>query len=587
MTSSHNTFFFVEKTRVSYYSTCNSNNLSATTWSINMPNRLVIASSLLLFLSEIIRSSHFMSVHSLSSSPTTPPKYFIGFDLGTSGGRISIISRSSTNTINKQQHSTTFQEVYNDSIQYTKYDDPQSWNTAIQTLLEKTPSELLQNTKAICVSGTSASCLLVDSLNGGKVTRRPKMYDYDITNQNDDIDPTAHIHVQESIEKYVPKDHATRANTSTLSKLLHYHYCQSIAKNEVLVHQSEYVANTMFLSNPKQCGAGEAVNSRTYVSDWHNALKLGYDVRTLSYPKWLLDCLTNELGLSTTGKLLPKVVAPGEVIQTISTSCSNQFGIHPDAVVVGGTTDSNAAFIAATASSPDGGGVPTYGTAVTSLGSTLAIKMLSKTYVEDASQGVYSHRFPVFGGSSSSSSRGNSSSVKKEKKDEEEAWLVGGASNVGCAILRKENFSNTELVTLSNDMDVMVDSEVEYYPLTKRGERFPIADSTKEPILNPKPDSRGEYLKGILQGISNVEKKGFEVLGELGSSPSYPDVVWTCGGGSKNDKWIQMRQRILEEGGMGAKKDDAVATTGVKVLRANNAEASFGAAVLAASSFST
>ena len=521
-----------------------------------------------------------------------PQKYFIGFDLGTSGGRISIIETSSTATTRRISSESTassptndddddnvqYKEVYNDSIQYTQYDNPQSWNDAIQTLLTNTPQTYLQSTKAICVSGTSASCLMVDYTDGGRVTRKPKMYDYDITNQQSttsvDVDPTAHIQAQEIIDKYVPKDHATRANTSALSKLLHYHYCQRIdSKKETLVHQSEYVANTMLLSRQpkKQCGAGMDVNQRIYTSDWHNALKLGYDVRNLCYPKWLCDCLS-DLGIDS-NVVLPKVVSPGEVIGSISSSCSDKFGIHPNAVVVGGTTDSNAAFIAATSSSNSGSGMPTYGTAVTSLGSTLAIKMLSRTYVENASQGVYSHRFPVFGHNQKKS---NEDSKPEETEEVEEAWLVGGASNVGCAILRKENFSDEELITLSSEMDVMADTKLDYYPLTKRGERFPIADSTKEPILTPVPESRVEYLKGILQGITNVEKKAFEVLGELGSCPSYPDVVWTCGGGSKNDEWIQMRQRILGD------NDD-----GVKVMKANNAEASFGAAVLAASSFTS
>lgn len=63
-----------------------------------------------------------------------------------------------------------------------------------------------------------------------------------------------------------------------------------------------------------------------------------------------------------------------------------------------GTTDSIAAFLAA--------GVDAPGQAVTSLGSTLAIKLLSETRVDDARYGVYSHRLG-------------------------DSWLVGGASNTG------------------------------------------------------------------------------------------------------------------------------------------------------------
>ena len=55
-----------------------------------------------------------------------------------------------------------------------------------------------------------------------------------------------------------------------------------------------------------------------------------------------------------------------------------------DCKVVGGTTDSIAAFLASGASD--------IGDAVTSLGSTLAIKLLSATPATDSSRGVYSHR---------------------------------------------------------------------------------------------------------------------------------------------------------------------------------------------------
>ena len=207
------------------------------------------------------------------------------------------------------------------------------------------------------------------------------------------------------------------------------------------------------------------------------------------------------------------------------------------------------------------GAQPQYGTAVTSLGSTLAIKQLSKTFVEDASRGVYSHRFPRFG----------------ESDGEDEAWLIGGASNVGCAILRQEGFSNEELSSLSKDIDPETDSPLAYYPLMNKGERFPVADSDKEPVLEPKPDSRKEYLHGILQGIGDVERDGFRILGDLGARPVRPTVVLSCGGGAKNDVWISMRERRL--------KDICHDDQPVAVKRAVNTEASYGAALLAAASF--
>ena len=172
-----------------------------------------------------------------------------------------------------------------------------------------------------------------------------------------------------------------------------------------------------------------------------------------------------------------------------------------------------------------------------------------------------SHRFPRFDSS----------------EKETESWLIGGASNVGCAILRKEDFSNEELKILSSDIDPTTDSPLSYYPLTKKGERFPVADSTKEPILEPKPNDRREYLHGILQAIGDVERDGYRTLGDLGATPSRPVEILTCGGGSNNEVWTEMRQRRL--------KDICNEGQEIAVRKAINTEASYGAALLAAASF--
>lgn len=92
---------------------------------------------------------------------------------------------------------------------------------------------------------------------------------------------------------------------------------------------------------------------------------------------------------------------------------------------------------------------------VTSLGSTLAIKLLSTTRVEDARFGVYSHRL-------------------------DDKWLVGGASNTGGAVLR-QIFTDDQLEELSKKIDPAKASPLDYYPLIGIGERFPTADPKLEP----------------------------------------------------------------------------------------------------------
>lgn len=99
----------------------------------------------------------------------------------------------------------------------------------------------------------------------------------------------------------------------------------------------------------------------------------------------------------------------------------------------------------------------------------------------------------------------------------------------------------------------------------------------KEPLLEPKPDDRKDYLHGILQAIGDVERDGYRTLGELGATPNRPKEILTCGGGSKNDMWTAMRQRRL-----GAICNDEQR---IVVKKAINTEASYGAALLAAASF--
>lgn len=89
------------------------------------------------------------------------------------------------------------------------------------------------------------------------------------------------------------------------------------------------------------------------------------------------------------GSLLPtRVVAPGAPIGKVTSAASEKMGLSENCIVCGGVTDSIAAFIAA--------GVTEEGEAVTSLGSTLAIKLLSSRRVDAIQYGIYSHRLGVY-----------------------------------------------------------------------------------------------------------------------------------------------------------------------------------------------
>jgi sugar (pentulose or hexulose) kinase len=555
----------------------------------------------LLSIIVLVQTTHIVTVQALAAAAMTmttkQQQQFVGFDLGTSGARISVIEQrpttaASASTSTDEDTTTTtsssggqrqyhYKEVYTKSIMWSEtttkkggagtYDDPDAWIQAVEIMLRDAAQEQglggggtgLQNVASICVSGTSASCLLMDR-STLQVTRSPRMYDYNVVEMlgnGNGNENQSQQRAMELLDQYAPPRHTARARTGSLAKLLAWQTESPLTKDEVLCHQSDFITTRLL---------GQHASPGVVKSDWHNCLKLGYDARQNKWPEWIENCLisagiSNPLGRRGQGDedgagaaVIPlQVVSPGQPIGTICSEMSESLGLPKDTVLVGGTTDSNAAFFAAA------GTKPSFGTAVTSLGSTLAMKQLSQTYVEDADRGVYSHRFPTF-----------SDDGGKEQEQAACCWLVGGASNVGCAVLRKLEFGNDELDQLSKEIDPMTDSPLSYYPLTKKGERFPVADGNKEPVLEPVPASRKEYLHGILQSIGDVERDGFLVLQELGAPP--PTVVWTCGGGSRNDMWSKMRERRLAASFGGEN---------VSVRRADCTEASFGAALLAAATF--
>ena len=420
----------------------------------------------------------------------------LGFDFGTSGARICVV--------NGEAHEI----LHEDSVPYAEQ-SPEVWVAAMETLLDRIPAGMRAHITSVAVSGTSASVMLVDARTGKATRGGARMYDFAASKEAVALASSA-----------APAGHTVRSATSTLAKILQWHQESPIVGEERVAHQADFLAARLV-------GTGDAGG---YTSDYNNALKIGYDVRALEYPVWMIQLLVS-LSIDTKA-LLPAVVRPGGNIGLVTESARQRWGLSEGCQVVAGTTDSIAAFIAAKASKP--------GQAVSSLGSTLAIKLLSTAPVDDSTYGVYSHRLG-------------------------DMWLVGGASNVGCAVLRQEKFSGDELAQLSARIDPSLDppDNLRYYPLTKKGERFPINDPAKEPLLVPKPDDRALYLHGILHGIAQVEAEAYALLARMGATPV--SEVRTAGGGSVNQMWSTMRERLIK----------------VPVLRAEHTEASYGVALLA------
>ncbi|OAY52458.1 D-ribulose kinase isoform X2 [Manihot esculenta] len=415
-------------------------------------------------------------------------RLYLGMDFGTSGARYALIDKQGT------IHSEGKRE-YPFYMSGETIDWVQSWKTTIFSLLEDVPVHFRPLVASISIDGTSATTIIVDS-NTGEPLWRPFLY-------NESCPDALPM-----VKSIAPVNHTVCSGSSTLCKLVSWWNTEDSKKESaLLLHQADWL---LWL-----------LHGKLGVSDYNNALKVGYDPEVDSYPPWLLA--------QPYSHLLPSVTAPGTSIGCLKENIRTQFGFSEDCVVCTGTTDSIAAFLAARATQP--------GKAVTSLGSTLAIKLLSTRRIEDARFGVYSHRL-------------------------DDKWLVGGASNTGGAVLR-ELFTDEQLDKLSEQINPMEASPLDYYPLTAAGERFPVADPNLAPRLHPRPESDVEYLHGILESIARIEAKAYSLLKDMGATEV--EEVFTAGGGAKNDKWIKIRERVL----------------GLPVSRAMQTEAAYGAALLA------
>lgn len=408
---------------------------------------------------------------------------FLGLDFGTSGARACVLDE-----VGDIIHEGRFD--YRNSDGQT----PEDWREALHSLLKQIPASISHQLQRIAIDATSASVLMCDA------TMRP-------------VSPALLYHdtraypQAKELQSLAPGGHIASSASSGLAKFLWLTQHYELANAAHFMHQADWLSSLL-------TGSGG-------VSDYNNALKTGYDIEHLCWPDWVMRLPHSHL--------LPQVQIPGSLIAEISPAPAQHFNINPACTIHAGTTDGIAAFIAANVRTP--------GSAMTSLGTTLVLKLLSTTRVEAADFGVYSHRYG-------------------------DLWLAGGASNSGCGVLRLF-FTDAQLIELSNRIDPARDSPLDYYPLQQPGERFPYYDPEFKPRLTPRPDDEAEFLHGILQGISRIEVEGYSKLAALGATPL--KSVTSCGGGAKNKIWQQIRTRLL----------------GVPINQARHAEAAYGVSLLA------
>ncbi|MCW9024445.1 MAG: FGGY-family carbohydrate kinase [Gammaproteobacteria bacterium] len=426
------------------------------------------------------------------------PDLFIGIDLGTSGCR-AIAINTAADIIAQANTTLPAPAQSNNHIEQ----DAELWWQALTCVLEN----LLQqcdpsDVKAISIDGTSGTVLLAD-INGHPL-HPALMYN--------DARATTEV---EKIKRVAPIDSVVHSSSSGLAKLLWLQQQDFSSRGHYFCHQADWIVGKL--------------TGQFGFSDSNNSLKTGYDPVNHCWPEWLDKLIVNR-------EWLPEVKQPGSLFSTVSKSIAEQFNLNKQCRIIAGTTDSTASFLAT--------GATQVGEAVTTLGSTLVLKVISSQPVSTSDYGIYSQPLPDLTGSSNP------------------LWLCGGASNCGGAVLR-QHFSDEQMVKMESQLTPDINTGLDYYPLANKGERFPVNDPELKPRLTPRPDNDVMFFQGILESLARIETDGYQKLEQCGAP--YPTTVRTSGGGAKNKIWSTMREQQLK----------------IPVISATHTEAAYGAALLA------
>jgi D-ribulokinase len=392
----------------------------------------------------------------------------LGIDVGTSAVRVAAIDQTGYAVAFA---TSTMPAPLRDGPRITQ--DPAVWVRGLHDAMAQLASTVdLARIAALAVDGTSGTLVAVDEQ--GRPVSAGSLY-------NDSVDDAAVF----AVGQVAPERAAVHGATSPLARAARLQRIAGVAR---IIHQADWIAGQF--------------SGRFDISDESNALKTGYDPVARAWPHWIADAGVER-------DKLPAVVPAGTTVGEVTAEAAGRFGVPTRAVVVAGATDGCAAFLATGASKP--------GEAVTSLGSTLVLKLASEQPLFAPEYGLYSHRIG-------------------------DLWLAGGASNTGGAVLA-QFFTPDAIRDISRRIDPGVATGLDYYPLPAPGERFPINDPALAPRISPRPADDAVFLQALLEGIANIEALGYRRLAELGGPPL--TGVTTVGSGAANECWSRIRATRL------------------------------------------
>jgi len=431
---------------------------------------------------------------------------FIGIDVGTGGVRALAVSETGRVV---GQSSVPFTRAVLLAQEGRHEQPPEAWWEAVCRATWLLRGELESAgispgaLAALSVDGTSGTLVALDG--SGRPIRPALMYnDPRAANEADQLN-TAYGAFCDKLG-YQFKSSFALAKVAWLRN----HEPAVFEKTARFVHQADYILGRL--------------TGLTDVSDYSNALKTGYDLVDERWPAWIDDLL------GATDRL-PRVVAPGTKVGTVSAAAAAETGLPEGLAVVAGATDGTAACLAS--------GLRRPGDYNTTLGTTLVFKGVSREICRHPEGLVYCHKLP--GG----------------------LWLPGAASNTGCEWIGTM-FPDANVQAMDAAAEARLPGKHLAYPLVRSGERFPFLSKTARVFFLPEPDDPVDRYAACLEGVAFLEALAYDVLeGVTGTSGG---EVFSTGGGSRSDVWMQCRADV----------------TGRVLHRPACPESAFGAAILAA-----
>ena len=383
--------------------------------------------------------------------------------------------------------------------------DPRSWWPAVRRAVRGTLQGSGTDIRAVSVDSTSGTVLPISRK--GQPLHNAIMY-----NDGRAVDEAWTI---SEAGRYLEQKLGYRVGSSfSISKLLWLKGNRPGVFNsaDIFVHAADFIS-------------GMLTGSWSF-TDHTNALKSCFDLAEYRWPDFF-----DAIGIPR--DKMPEVVRPGSLLGEVGPEAAVETGLPEGTPVMAGLTDGCSSQLASGAAGP--------GDWETTLGTTLVIKGVTRDLLQDPQGRIYSHLHP------------------------EGFWMPGGASSTGgeCLESRFQGRNFAEMDALASQR---LPSGLVCYPLARKGERFPFVCPEAEGFLLGDAEDEIQLYAAHLEGVAYLERMAYELLEDLGGSLG--SCIFTAGGGSMSDTWLQVRTNVL----------------GRKILRPKVPEAAMGVAILAAAS---